>query len=270
MRVDRRAIAILSGCALVVAASVGLAFEPGAERICEPSADGTRFECRAKNTADVPAVRRSSDQAIDVPAKITPPKPVAPVEPAAADQPASVGNARALPNYLRSPSAIPGSEPMPAAAAPPPPVTRPVTKPAATVTTPRDEPAEMPVAATAARAPASASASAPAGMPDIDVQSREDARAFALLPSNRYTIEIARARAANELAALAVALAGVDGRIYLVRLNGADLPSYSMLWSDFATIDAARAARSTLPADVAITSGWPRRIGPLQAELVGH
>lgn len=92
---------------------------------------------------------------------------------------------------------------------------------------------------------------------------------FRRLPPNRYTLEIARAPKQFDLAALIVALAGIDGPLYLVALRTPGGVAYSLLWSDFTTIEAAREARATLPADVAITSGWPRRIGPLQTELVG-
>ncbi len=268
MRVEQRAIARMSGCALLVAASLGLAFEPGAERICEPSADRTRFECRAKTGADITPARRTAAQAVAAPVEAPSATVDAPTETVAAESPVSADNARALPSYLRSPSADRVSEPVPVAAAPPEPA--PPAVPANTLAVPRDEPSARPVAAPAASAPMATRIDTPARMPAIDVQSGEDARAFALLPASRYTLEIARARGVGELAALAIAFTRVQGRVYFVRMRGADGPSYSILWSDFATIDAAREARATLPADIAVTSGWPRRIGPMQAELVGQ
>ena len=97
---------------------------------------------------------------------------------------------------------------------------------------------------------------------------RRDAAAFRRLDSAHYTLEIARARSASELGALVVALDGVGGALYLISLRTPDGVSHSLVWSDFPSIEAARAARGTLPPDVAVTSGWPRRIGPLQAELI--
>jgi septal ring-binding cell division protein DamX len=42
---------------------------------------------------------------------------------------------------------------------------------------------------------------------------------------------------------------------------------YSLCWSDFENLDAARAARASLPADAPVASGWPRRISLLQSEI---
>ena len=90
---------------------------------------------------------------------------------------------------------------------------------------------------------------------------------FLSLPASHYTLVLASVRNAAALDALILALANQPGRLYLLKLGMPDGAWYSLCWSDFADLDAARAARSSLPGDAAITSGWPRRIGLLQKEL---
>ena len=55
--------------------------------------------------------------------------------------------------------------------------------------------------------------------------------------------------------------------LYRLKLAMPDGDWYSLCWSQFADVEAARAARNTLPSDVGITSGWPRKIGLLQKEI---
>ncbi|MBN8482657.1 MAG: hypothetical protein J0L88_13825, partial [Xanthomonadales bacterium] len=90
---------------------------------------------------------------------------------------------------------------------------------------------------------------------------------FRRLAALRYTLEIARADRASAFDALLGAVGDVGGTFYVLALRNPTGTSYSLVWNDFSSIEDARAARARLPADVAITSGWPRRIGPLQAEL---
>ncbi|MEO8011190.1 MAG: hypothetical protein ABI650_06055 [Dokdonella sp.] len=271
MRSERAFATRLFGGILLVAANLH-AFEPGSERVCEPSADGTRFECRDKNAPNDAPLRRPAEKPNDATANTPIPQvnTQTPVTSAPSAPTASSVNARALPGYLRNPSVNRGVEPASVAAPQREPMSEPVAEPAVDTPTPRAvaEPASMATSATST--PPASRAETPTRMPDSDSQTRDDSSAFAHLPAGRYSIEIARARAASELAAVTVALDDAEGRVYLIRLRGSNGPTYSVMWSDFATIDAAREARATLPADLAITSGWPRRIGPLQAELVGQ
>lgn len=90
---------------------------------------------------------------------------------------------------------------------------------------------------------------------------------FLNLPSSHYTIVLASVRTMRELEPVIAALDNLPGQRYLLKLGMPDGDWYSLCWSDFSDIDAARAARATLPDDAAVTSGWPRRIGLLQNEL---
>lgn len=90
---------------------------------------------------------------------------------------------------------------------------------------------------------------------------------FLSLPASHYTLVLASVRNAAALDALILSLQNLPGRLYLLKLGMPDGDWYSLCWSDFADLDAARAARASLPVDAAITSGWPRRIGLLQNEL---
>ncbi len=91
---------------------------------------------------------------------------------------------------------------------------------------------------------------------------------FLSLPESHYTLVLASVRNAAALDALTISLANQPGRLYLLKLGMPDGAWYSLCWSQYEDLDSARAARATLPADAAITSGWPRRIGLLQKEVV--
>ena len=93
------------------------------------------------------------------------------------------------------------------------------------------------------------------------------ASAFRALPGSHYTLVLASVRDPAALDELIQAFAAQPGQLYLLKLGMPDGDWYSLCWSDFADLDAARAARAGLPVDAAITSGWPRRIGLLQNEL---
>lgn len=94
-----------------------------------------------------------------------------------------------------------------------------------------------------------------------------DAGNFLDLPASHYTLVLASVRNARALDALSLALESLPGQLYLLRLDMPDGDWYSLCWSHFEDIDAARGARASLPVDAAITSGWPRKIGLLQKEI---
>ena len=81
------------------------------------------------------------------------------------------------------------------------------------------------------------------------------------------SLVLASVRNPAALDALALALAELPGALYRLKLAMPDGDWYSLCWSQFADVEAARAARNTLPSDVGITSGWPRKIGLLQKEI---
>ena len=127
------------------------------------------------------------------------------------------------------------------------------------VETPKAEPEHA-----AAEHGAQPAMAAPATSPHTNLPGASE---FLSLPASHYTLVLASVRNAAALDPLIPALANQPGRLYLLKLGMPDGDWYSLCWSDFADLDGARAARSSLPADAAITSGWPRRIGLLQKEL---
>jgi hypothetical protein len=93
------------------------------------------------------------------------------------------------------------------------------------------------------------------------------ASAFLALPATHYTLVLASVREPSALDALVESLDTLPGQLFLIKLGMPDGDWYSLCWSEFADMDAAQAARRSLPGDAAITAGWPRRIGPLQKEI---
>ncbi|MFZ2236980.1 MAG: hypothetical protein WAV67_11465 [Dokdonella sp.] len=94
-----------------------------------------------------------------------------------------------------------------------------------------------------------------------------DGAAFRALDSRHFTLELANAKAPEPLRELAARL-HLAGAVYLVHLRSPESDRWLLTWADYASQSEARSARSMVPADSAINSGWPRRIAPLQNELV--
>ena len=300
----------IEGIALVVLLGVSasaVAFEPGNERVCKPSADGQTFECRDKVTGEVDAPPETQETpAAAVASKVSAPVPAAPLPAPADDHDPTAPSTRKLPNYLMQrpqsqpsaplttpppapatveprkaeppPAAIveapkPAASPAPAPAAAPP--DKPVVREAPATRAQAPETVSKPAAASPAptstpvvtrEAPTSAAATAPssgqAASPNL-----AGAREFRLLPAGHYTLVLASVRNPAALDALALALADLPGVLYRLKLAMPDGDWYSLCWSDFTDVEAARAARTSLPSDVGVTSGWPRKIGLLQKEI---
>ena len=162
------------------------------------------------------------------------------------------------PQQVRTPVAS-GSEQAVSTPQPKTPQTPHTSAAAVMVETPKAEPEHA-----AAEHGAQPAMAAPATSPHTNLPGASE---FLSLPASHYTLVLASVRNAAALDALILALANQPGRLYLLKLGMPDGAWYSLCWSDFADLDGARAARSSLPADAAITSGWPRRIGLLQKEL---
>ncbi|MCB1575571.1 MAG: hypothetical protein KDI80_16485, partial [Xanthomonadales bacterium] len=90
---------------------------------------------------------------------------------------------------------------------------------------------------------------------------------FARLPGSHYTVVLASVRDPATLGTLIAAMADRPGALYLLKLGMPDGDWYSLCWSEFDDVEAARAARVQLPDEASLSSGWPRRIGLLQAEI---
>ena len=73
-------------------------------------------------------------------------------------------------------------------------------------------------------------------------------------------IELARGASEADLAGAPTPPRGETYALHL-RQNGVD--SWLLVWGSFGDVSQARAARAELGG----TPGWPRRIGPLQAEV---
>ena len=111
----------IEGIALVVLLGVSasaVAFEPGNERVCKPSADGQSFECRDKVTGEVDAPPEAQETpAAAVASKVSAPVPAAPLPAPADDHDPTAPSTRKLPNYLMQ---RPPSQPSAPLATPPP------------------------------------------------------------------------------------------------------------------------------------------------------
>ena len=296
----------IEGIALVILLGVSasaVAFEPGSERVCKPSADGQTFECRDKVTGEVDAPPETQETPVAaVASKVSAPVPATPMPAPADDHDPTAPSTRKLPNYLmqrpQSQPSAPLATPPPAPAtvearkAEPPPAAiveapKPAASPApAPAAAPPDKPVVREAPATRAQAPetvskpaaaapapvvtpeAASSAAIPAASTDASAsRNLAGAREFGRLPAGHYTLVLASVRNPAALDALALALADLPGVLYRLKLAMPDGDWYSLCWSDFTDVEAARAARTSLPSDVGITSGWPRKIGLLQKEI---
>jgi septal ring-binding cell division protein DamX len=91
-------------------------------------------------------------------------------------------------------------------------------------------------------------------------------REFLSLPASNYVIELARGANRGDLAALRDSLHVPRGELYELHLTRDGGDWWVLVWASFDSLSAARAARSELPAEAAISVGWPRQIAPLQNE----
>jgi len=91
-------------------------------------------------------------------------------------------------------------------------------------------------------------------------------REFLALPASDYVIELAHSANASDFAALRGSLQLTRGELYELHLHRDSGDWWLLVWGNFDSVDAARAARAELPPDAAINAGWPRRIGVLQSE----
>lgn len=196
----------------------------------------------------------------------TPPPASPPVEIRKAEPPAAAIVEAPRP----APSPAPESAAPQAATAP---VAKPVVRESPATPAPAPESASKSAAAAPPPAPVvtpetSSSAASPAKSAHTSAsRNLADASEFRALPAQHYTLVLASVRNPAALDALALALAELPGSLYRLKLAMPDGDWYSLCWSEFPDIDAARAARNTLPSDVGITSGWPRKIGLLQKEI---
>lgn len=300
---DAARLALLAGALLaaLIAPDGANAFEPGVRMRCEPSADGLSFDCRAADAA--PTTAPTAAPAITPePARDTRHEP-APATPrtglATPIRHASTGTTRELPNYLRAAPPVEADAGIDDH--------RPVTvstKPRSALRPARDastEPALAPESASSTIAEASAAstttepattappaapatpptptepitttiaatppAAAEEASPPHPAAQAGDAAAFRRLPARRYTLELWRGTAIPPVAELLDALAAQPGRLYHLEFDADGRHWHSLLWSDFETLEAARAAREALPTQIPANAGFARRIGPLQAEL---
>ncbi|MEZ5461007.1 SPOR domain-containing protein [Dokdonella sp.] len=214
----------------------------------------------ASSTASTsaPAATRS-DSAQPEPAQV-------PAKASVADTPAPAEAAQ--PSATTSTASRPATSPAPTEPAPTPARTQ--SEPAA-ATSSRPTATAKPVAArpNPARPPV-ATASSRSGVSSAAPQSQRpllNAADFMKLPGSHYTLVLDSARSPTEFNALVATLEDLPGNLYLVGLNMPDGRWYSLCWSNFDSLDAARGARADLPADAPIASGWPRRISLLQSEI---
>jgi hypothetical protein len=148
----------------------------------------------------------------------------------------------------------PDAKPAPAPA-PPAPVASPAAAP------------ELPAATRASKAAEAAPKAAPPLGRAAGEETRSGNREFLALSSSSYIVELAHSASKSELDALRTTMHPARGALYEVRLQRDGGDWWMLLWGTFDSVDAARAARSELPADAPINAGWPRRVAPLQAEV---
>ena len=217
-------------------------FQPGSKYNCVPTADRKGWNCAAvgKFTPPAePATPAPHPAPVTPPAHTAPPVPTTPA-PAAAE----------LPGYLSNSAASQPMRPMRATPTPKPaPLPRVKAKPI---------PAQVTAQPVAAQAAKPAEPAAPAQAKSMAV----DASNFLTLPPDDYVIELAHGATRTDLATTPHPS---RAKVYELHLRQNDSDEWLLLWGPFTNLDSARVARGELVAQ-GTTPGWPRRVGPLQAE----
>lgn len=272
---------LLAGCAIADTPTYGKVetFQPGKKYNCVPTADRKGWDCSESGQAESAPARGQAPAPTAAPSTPAPPQAVTPSTPRpAADAPPK---ASALPGYLMNsaagsrpasptapptPKAVPAPEPVaaaPAASQPEQKAPAPTPKaepPPPVVSTPAESDAKEPQQS-ALPAPAE-SPSAPKARPSERTNAAPLPDDFLALPSDQYVVELARADSAGALAEPAVPA----GKVYKLHLRQSGNGSWLLLWGPFDSIEKARRARDEAIAQD-LTPGWPRPIGPLQAEV---
>lgn len=214
-------------------------FEPGKKYNCVPTPDRKGWDCTAVGQFKPPTE------------PVTPaPHPVSVTPTAKTTPPAPAPTTAELPGYLSRSAASQPMQPMRAAPTPKPaPLPRVTAKPI-----PEQVPAQ----------PAEASSVKPSipAEPAQATPAPGDASDFLALPASGYVIELAHGQARADITATSQPS---REKVYALHLRQNDNEEWLLLWGPFADLDSARAAREELVAQ-GTTPGWPRRIGPLQAE----
>jgi septal ring-binding cell division protein DamX len=225
-----------------------------------------------------PGTSRPSSSTAPAPAEVAEPIAAAPADVAATTQEQTGSTATEAPIADAQPEKVSPAQaetiespaPQPTAVtktSPAPAVEAPVTSEASATTVPPTAPAEAIGSGSVTEPAAAVEVAPPPGAIRSPRPSLPGASAFLALPATHYTLVLASVRDPSALDALVESLDALPGQLFLIKLGMPDGDWFSLCWSDFADMDAARAARTSLPGDPAITSGWPRRIGPLQKEI---
>ena len=281
-------------------------FEPGKKYNCVPTADRKGWDCSESGKAAQPRAAAAAAAPAAPPPAETPSAQASAPQPAAASQksgalPDYLTNAAAhgstppqevpqaeppapppAPATVANPAAAEEHPTAPAPSAPastetktvPPPMAQQPARPPAPVSenaeaAPAREPGRT-------RAPAPKPVAPPAAehaSPPSAVRAQPSAAGvqpavsdFLALPGDQFVVELARAQSASDIAAQRSALQPPRGKVYELHLRQNGTESWLLVWGAFDSVEAARAARDELAAQGSVTPGWPRRIGPLQAE----
>lgn len=184
------------------------------------------------------------------------PAPAAALEPAQPAAEAAAARAAAAPEPAASTIVAEASSPASADA--------PIAAPPETAASPE------PAVASAAPEPVAAADESP---PPSNGLSRavalRDGAAFLQLPPTRFTLQLARAAGRDDALALAqqLGLAAADAALFAVPVEIAGSTQWLLLYSHFTDAESARAAWQAAATVGAKPAAYPRRIGPLQAEV---
>lgn len=224
-------------------------FQPGKKYNCVPTADRKGWDCRLTGNANVPPAAKPAQ-----PLPATPPPAAPPAK-----------QAGALPGYLTHAGANPLMQPMAAVPAPKPAPKPRIKGPMVPERTPAPKkPAPKP-APTPAAAPAPVLTRSVPTAPTPKPASVAAAQDFLALPATSYVIELTHTDSKAGLNAARAAGHPAHGKVYELHLRQNGIDAWLLLWGPFDDLQSARAARDGLVAQGA-TPGWPRQVGPLQAE----
>ncbi len=231
-------------------------FQPGKKYNCVPTADRKGWDCRMSGAAEIPPTAATEPEK---PASSEPPAPASPPAQAAP-------RAGTLPGYLAAPAQDNSMQAMPAAPAPkpapPPRVQGPMVPAQAPAAAANPSPA-LPQPATPAPKPVPAVAAPPPKLTPAPTMTVSTSPVdFLALPADSYVIELARAATEAELGTPNL----ISETVYKLHLRQNDAEVWLLVCGPYASLQAARTAREEIAAQGA-APGWPRRVGPLQAEV---
>lgn len=244
-------------------------FEAGVQHVCVPAAGGDGWDCGTEQAPPAKYHSAPADPATEM-VPLSEPAAVMATDPLPDSEPVTESRPRTTPPpppFLIDPMRNTPYAPVEEVTDQPQRVSAPLTVTEEIVPDLPLETTTAPVAATPVLPEAPVAPVAPVAPTPNDGTSLGDASSFARLPASAFTLQLAYAETAVDFPRLVAELGLDPASCFVLRVRGANGPTWLLAHGAFADANAAKTAQAQLPAVNGLLAQWPRRIGALQNEI---